>query len=341
MKKICVIGAFRLISGPRGGQEIKTCVIADELEKIYGKVCRIDTVGFINHILLPVRLIYALFWYTNVIILPAHNGLIIEANILRYLNLLFNRRLFYVVIGGWLHEILPHHKITAKSLKHFFGIYVETSTMKNELNKLGYTNVIIFPNLKPYSILPQKEQYNLPIKPYKLCTFSRVSEMKGIETAVSLINKINMGLSKPVYTLDIYGPLEKSDIPWIEKLKTNFSEFITYKGVAPFDKSTSILSNYFALLFPTKFYTEGIPGTIMDAYAAGLPVISSKWKSFSDVIDESVTGYGYEFNNTDELERLLIDIANSPEKIISLKNNCLKKAEIYLPKNVLPLLDIK
>jgi hypothetical protein len=54
-----------------------------------------------------------------------------------------------------------------------------------------------------------------------------------------------------------------------------------------------VLKDYFALLFPTHFYTEGIPGTVIDAYAAGIPVISAKWESYSDVIDEGVTGIGY------------------------------------------------
>ena len=66
-----------------------------------------------------------------------------------------------------------------------------------------------------------------------------------------------------------------------------------------------MLKNYFLLAFPTKFYTEGIPGTILDAYAAGVPVIASKWESFFDVIEEGKTGIGYEFDNQKELEKIL------------------------------------
>mgnify|MGYP002519543662 CR=1 FL=1 len=32
-------------------------------------------------------------------------------------------------------------------------------------------------------------------------------------------------------------------------------------------------------------YTEGVPGTIIDAYAAGLPIISAKWLNYGDILD--------------------------------------------------------
>ena len=93
-----------------------------------------------------------------------------------------------------------------------------------------------------------------------------------------------------------------------------------------------VLKNYFALLFPTQFYTEGIPGTIIDAYAAGVPVISSEWESFADVVDDNVTGIGYEFKNNDELIKILENIAADPSLILSMKKNCLTKAEDFTAK---------
>ena len=89
------------------------------------------------------------------------------------------------------------------------------------------------------------------------------------------------------------------------------------------------------------FYTEGIPGTIIDSYAAGLPVISSKWKSYADVVDDNITGVGYEFNNSSALKGLLIEISQKPTMISILRKNCLKKAEDYLPQNAVGNLKLK
>lgn len=108
-------------------------------------------------------------------------------------------------------------------------------------------------------------------------------------------------------------------------------DFIHYKGCVPAEDSTRILRQYFALLFPTKFPTEGIPGTIIDGYAAGTPVISAKWNSFADVVDDGKTGIGFEQLNINELMDLLNVVALNPDIINSLRANCLKKAEEFTP----------
>lgn len=96
-----------------------------------------------------------------------------------------------------------------------------------------------------------------------------------------------------------------------------------------------ILSGYFALLFPTQYYTEGIPGTIIDSYAAGVPVISARWKSYADVVIEGVTGLGYEFNTNVDFERILESIVADPSIVARLKDGCIKKAEDFLPENAI------
>ena len=98
------------------------------------------------------------------------------------------------------------------------------------------------------------------------------------------------------------------------------------------------LKNYYALLFPTKFITEGVPGTIIDAYSAGVPVIASRWHSFTDVIDDGITGIGYEIYNNELLIKMIKEAIQSPKKMMEMKKNCLKKAKQYLPENAIGIL---
>ena len=144
-----------------------------------------------------------------------------------------------------------------------------------------------------------------------------------------------LGHSKASTTLDIYGQVEQGQTEWFENLKKDFPEYINYYGLVDADKSVEVLQDYLVLLFPTRFYTEGIPGTIIDAYSAGVPVISAKWESFSDVVDDDITGLGYEFGNADELNNLLLQIANNPDIILDMKSNCIEKAKLYTPEKVL------
>lgn len=336
MPKICICGAFRLWDVPKGGQEVKTCILANAIENKYGKVYRIDTLAKNSRIKISFQLLWAMFTCSDVIMLPAHNGLVVLSKFLTTVNKLFHRRLHYCVIGGWLQDLLPNYPIVMTALHKFTGIYVETHTMMDALCKLGYTNIFVVPNCKPLSILDTAKISMNYQQPYRLVTFSRVTEKKGIGIAADLVMKLNDKYGREVYTLDIYGPIDSGeDEEWFSNQKKHFTNAIQYRGNAPFDKSVEILSTYFALLFPTQYYTEGIPGTIIDSYAAGIPVISSKWKSYSDVIIEGITGIGYEFDNISEFEKILDNIISNPAIITNLKVNCICKAKDFLPENAI------
>ena len=336
MSRICVCGAFRLWDVPKGGQEVKTCILTDALEAKYGKIYRVDTLAKNSRFLMPFQLVWAMMTCKDIIILPAHNGLVVLSKFLTLLNTIFDRRLHYSVIGGWLQDLLPEHPDVIKALHKFTSIYVETQIMMDALQKLGFTNVCVVPNCKPLSILKRGQMPKMYTEPYKLVTFSRVTEKKGIGTAADLVMKLNEKYDREVFTLDIYGPVDPGeDKGWFAEQQKHFTGAITYKGNVPFNKSVEILSGYFALLFPTQYYTEGIPGTIIDSYAAGVPVISARWKSYADVVIEGVTGLGYEFNTNVDFERILESIVADPSIVARLKDGCIKKAEDFLPENAI------
>ena len=341
MGRICVCGAFRLWDVPKGGQEVKTCILADALETKYGKIYRIDTLAINSRMKMPFQLLWAMITCTDVVILPAHNGLVVLPKLLSKLNKLFHRRLHYSVIGGWLQDLLPNHPEVMKALHDFTGFYVEPKTMFDGFLKLGFTIECVVPNCKPLSIIKKNDLDTSYSEPYKLVTFSRVIEKKGIGTAANIVMKLNKKYGRKVFTLDIYGPVDPGeDESWFAELRKSFTDAITYRGNAPFDKSVEILSGYFSLLFPTQYFTEGIPGTIIDAYAAGVPVIASKWKRFADVVEEGITGLGYDFNTTTDLEKIMEKIITDPSIITNLKKGCVRKANDFLPQNAIkPLID--
>ena len=212
--------------------------------------------------------------------------------------------------------------------------------MKRNLEATGFENIYVVPNFKYLDIISADEHGEYTV-PYRLCTFSRVMKEKGMEEAIEAIKAVNDIADSTVFTLDIYGPVDSSQVGWFEELKQGFPSYVRYCGCVPFDKSVEVLKDYFALLFPTLFYTEGIPGTIIDAYAAAVPVISSRWESFSDIVDDRRTGIGYEFGDTKALIRVLDEIRQDPTLITNMKEECSKKAECYLPENaIIPMVGI-
>ena len=222
-----------------------------------------------------------------------------------------------------------------KKLKKFDCIFVETNVMRRALEQKGFENIKVMPNCKELDILSKDQMFYSTSFPLKLCTFSRVNRKKGIEDAVRAVEKINESCGKEILSLDIYGNIDAGEEDWFESLQKTFKPCVKYGGVVDFNSSVSVLKNYYALLFPTKYYTEGVPGTIIDAYAAGVPVISSRWESFEDVVDDGVTGIGYEFDNFSKLVQSIEIAIGNKEKWSEMKINCLDKAKKFSPEDVL------
>lgn len=339
-KKICICGHFGFGLKLLNGQTIKTKILYRELQREYGNnnIYVIDTHGRKNTILLFFRLIFGLIICRNIIILPAQGGMLIIPLWLCLWNSLFRRKLHYVVIGGWVAKFLDQHRITEWALHFFHNIYCETSTLQKELIKRNYNNTVVLPNCKSLNIIPEDQLNFSTDYPLRLVIFSRIMKQKGIADAVKTVARINKNKGKEIYTLDIYGQIDNAETEWFTELQNSFPTSIKYKGCVDFDKSVETLSKYFALVFPTRFFTEGIPGTIIDAYAAGLPVITAQWESYKDIVIDGETGYSYKFGEINALEELLIKIADTPENIVKIKRNCIMKAYDYIPQNVIPLM---
>ena len=343
MKRVCIIGHFGHGENLLNGQTVKTKIVTKEIVKELGKkeVSCIDTHGgmktLINSLL---QLLTVVKYHKNIIIMPAENGLRIFAPLLVLLNLLYHRKLHYVVIGGWLPEFLKKRKKLTKALMSFDCIYVETNTMRKALEIQGFNNVYVMSNFKDLNILKESELVYPHTEPYHLCTFSRVMKEKGIEDAVNAVKTVNEHLGRTVYTLDIYGQVDSAQTEWFNELKSTFPSYIKYGELVPFDKSVEVLKNYFALLFPTYYEGEGFAGTLLDAMAAGVPVIASDWKYNSEIVNEKA-GYVYPAHDNHALVDTLLCVGKNPNLLLSKKSGCLKEAEKYRAENVIKRLTSK
>jgi len=206
MKRVTIIGCFAENYKLFDGQTIKTMTIKDELEQYYGKneVMIVDTYNWKKNILeLLIKCIKSFQLSENIIMLPAKNGLTVFAPLLSLLNKFFNRKIHYIVIGGWLYEYLNNKKYLVRYLKNFKGIYVETKKMKENLENLDLKNTYVMPNFKRLQKATLSSKTNYHKDTFKFCTFSRVMREKGISTAINLVSNLN---KKGIQCyLDIYG----------------------------------------------------------------------------------------------------------------------------------------
>lgn len=282
------------------------------------------------------KLVILFFKYLKsdkVIIVPARNALKVQSIYLRIVRLFAKKDIYYIVIGAWLAEVVRKNRKIYKFLKIVKGIYVETKLLQSELIDLGLSNSKVLYNFKSISNLGDIELSHPRFlnKPYKICTFSRVKEKKGILDIINVVNQINKEFNDKVYVLDVYGPIEKE---FEEKFYLNLNEDIIYQGELSQEQILKTLSKYFLLVFPTKYYTEGLPGTLIDAYLCGLPVVASKWGAAHEFINDS-TGFIYEMGDLEQLKQILISLAKNPKIVENMRQNCIRESKKYYSENVM------
>lgn len=339
--KVGIIGYFAKGKSKAGGQEAKTCAIDRAIKEKYGDdaVFNVDTTDWKkNPICLFCGIIFMSIKCQNIIMLPAQKSLKIFIPFFEFLNRFFHHKLFYSVVGGWLPDCLRNNFALQTKCKKLDGIFVETQSMKCALLDMGFNNVKVVPNfkyLKPISISEIKISSD---KPYKLCTFSRVMKEKGIEDVINAVKTINNRYGEIIYQLDIYGKIEDSYKDCFNKLIKSFPSYIKYAGMVEPDQSVETIKEYFALVFPTHYYTEGVPGTLIDACMSGVPVISALWGNYQDVFIEDVTGWGYEFGNQDALLNVLTRVKDNPKKFLELRKTTLQEAKKYSPESNIMLI---
>ena len=171
-----------------------------------------------------------------------------------------------------------------------------------------------------------------------LCIFSRVMKEKGIEDAIEAVKKANGTIGKDVFTLDIYGQVWKGQEEWFASLMDGQPKYIKYKGCVSYNESVKVLETYFALLFPTYYKGECFAGTIIDAFAAGLPVIVSDWHDNRDIIDDGKTGRLFPARDIDSLVGILLEIYQAPASFESMRGNCIEEAKRYQPDKIVRIL---
>lgn len=334
MKKICVCGHFGYGFDFYDGQTIKTKVITQSLISRYSEdsIFTIDTHNGIKNIFqLTFKLFSAMKQCDHMIILPAENGLLFIAPILVLFNIFLNKRIHYIVIGGWLPNKVSKIPILKIFLRKFNNIFVETGSMHRKLNEMGLKNVNVMANCKNLNILENKDLIYAETIPFKLCTFSRVMKEKGIEIAIEAVESANKQLNCPFFSLDIYGKIDSNYTIEFNKLLNSSSDFIQYKGVVNYQNSVNTIKNYYLLLFPTFYEGEGFAGTILDSLAAGVPILASNWKYNREIITSDV-GIILDNCNVESLSNKLINISKNPLMINNLKRNCIDKAHNYTPQ---------
>lgn len=339
--KIGIIGRIAANSNLCDGQTVKTRILKDELKRKYHDSIFFiaDTYNYKKHIF---RLLYDIercIRKSDVIfILLSGNGRKFIFPIVNILNGIYNKPILHDVIGGAFEKELLCNKKLQKYCNNFEVNLIESQKAVERLRKAGFSNIEYLPNFKRLPIIYTSEYRPKSNTFFKFCTFSRVIKEKGISNAAEAVININKDAGYLKAILDIYGPIDDKYKNELESYINSSSGAVNYKGVVAYNESVFTLKNYYMLLFPTYFHGEGFPGTLIDAFSAGLPVIATDWHYNGEIISDHQTGLLYDVNEPQRLKELIEYSIINTDMVNMLHRNCLKKAEMYSAERVMEII---
>jgi glycosyltransferase involved in cell wall biosynthesis len=140
----------------------------------------------------------------------------------------------------------------------------------------------------------------------------RLTQEKGIDVLLKAFEKAEL-------KLEMIG---EGDIKMQEKIKelTLQNKHITFHGFQKKDFIISKLKSCQALVFPSVWY-EGLPMTILEAYATGTPVIASNQQNINQIVKDKQTGLLFETGNEDSLLQTLHYFEKEKGSLESLYKN--------------------
>lgn len=329
MSQILVLGYFGYRTNQLDGQTVKT-------RDLYRLVCEqsknpvelYDTEEFKYSKASILKMYWKILRCKTLVYLPAHNNLKTIFPTIFLLSLFCRFKIHYFVVGGWLREFLEDKPLHRKMLSKIKGIHAETKRLKSELEEYyQFKNVDVFPNFRFFDFVPAKNESSK----LRLVFMARVNKMKGLDWIFNLVEYISIHQLQNKFSLTFYGPLNKDDEKYFfgELKKYSFAE---YRGTLQPNEIHKTLNHYDLMLLPTHYYTEGLPGSIVDAYIAGIPVIATEWKHAYEFIEDGFSGYIIPFENGEnDLIDKVVNLERNRNLLATLKGCVMKKRMDFAP----------
>lgn len=325
-KKILVLGYFGYETNQIDGQTIKT----REIYKLFNthfdsNVTFFDTQTFKTKPYNIIKL-FNLVYNSNIIVyLPGQSNL---RYIFPLIHLFKKKRakIIYPVVGGWLDDFLRDKPSLVRKLNKFTLIGVETNRLKYNLERLyDFKNVDILTNFRSQEYHPFTNHMNGILR---VVFMARITRAKGCDLIFEIAERFKKE-KKDNIRFSFYGKVDPNyETTFFDNLR-KAGDICSYGGIVQPDNVYSTLNNHDVLLLPTFYKGEGFPGSVIDSYKAGIPVIVSKWKDLPEFVIQGKTGYVVELGKTDDFYNILLNLSNNSEVLKELKIQAYKESLKY------------
>lgn len=139
-----------------------------------------------------------------------------------------------------------------------------------------------FPNNRDYETVGDEDRSEPARGRAKAVFVGHVKRSKGVGLICDAVEL----LERRAVHVDVFGPILEEGLE--ERMEQ--TEGVDYCGVLEPESVVDVIRGYDVLLLPTTHYGEGYPGVLLEAFAAGVPVITTRWKAIPEIVDDGVNG---------------------------------------------------
>jgi glycosyltransferase involved in cell wall biosynthesis len=222
---------------------------------------------------------------------------------------------FIVFFHGW---NLDFEKKVSKKYQDFFlnsfakakKIFVLSKDFKTKLEEWGYKAEIIIETTNVDSSLIENFNFEKKIEDinntetFKILFLARMIKEKGIFETIEAFNKLT-----DKYNIELFIAGDGEDLKEVKNISKNNSK-IHVLGRVEGKEKIDLFTKCHIYAFPT-FYGEGLPTSILEAMAFGMPVITTNMGGLKEFFKDDEMGYLIEPKNvialTSSLELLIKD----------------------------------
>jgi glycosyltransferase involved in cell wall biosynthesis len=173
-------------------------------------------------------------------------------------------------------------------------IHLSKSLIENELYNLKLKGACFYivPNGISFKEIKNIELLKRDTKKVQLIFVSNFMPEKGLFELLDAFQILKESYTN--ITLSLVGPFYKNTEKQIKKyfdLNNKFNNDIQYHGALFGDEKRKILGRSDIFVFPSWFKEECFPLVILEAMAAGLPVVTTDVGVIKEIIDDGKNGY--------------------------------------------------
>lgn len=243
-----------------------------------------------------------------------------------YIGKIYKKKTILTYHGGGADAFFARkNNLVKNTLQKFDSVIVLSGYLKNIFDHYNLPCIVI-PNIAEFDANLYRAKTN--IEP-KYISVRHLRELYNVKCILKAFEKVKKEI--PFATLTILGDGDQKEMLQNWVIKHNLKD-VVFVGAVPHNKMNEYLLQNDIFLSAPK--TDNMPMSILEAYNAGLLVISSNVGGVPYILEDNKAGLLFESDNAEELASKMVQAVQNEQHTIEMIKNAYQSLDMYKWENI-------